>query len=107
MNFKQWTSGELGDADEDEVKYKGKEHDFEQLKQSIAWKDIVVQLKDRLELIRNELEDPEESPDMTSVAILRQEAHDIRWFMSLPDMTISALKRKESEDEAVSDVQTR
>ena len=91
--FKKGIKPEPEGTDDD--KYHGSAHDFQVLKDTVGWKDFTVLLLERLELIRNELEDPGSDIDVTTMvtkmAILRQEAQDIRFFLELPDKTIEAL----------------
>lgn len=108
VSFKKYMAGidKEDDAEDDEKKYLANSRHFEELKEHVAWKDIMTLLGDRLEIIRDSLEDPEKSPNEVMISILRQEAYDIRWFMQLPDITIKYIEemkvRKDEQTDASS-----
>lgn len=110
VSFKQWTEGLQATLErESEVnEYRGKIHDYITLKESVGWNDIKRLLEERLQMVRDELEDPNsilepqalsDSVGLLRVAILRQEARDIRFIIELPDKMIDALKVDEFNED--------
>ncbi len=76
--------------------------DWKTFKEMPEWQEIVTTVKDRLILIKNDLADPNETPDIATVRALQKEQLTCLWFISLPEIILAELKedkkREHNED---------